>query len=291
MPLLRVLQALACALIIGMAYPIIKLALGDVPPLLLTAVRFSLVGLPLVFFFPFPKTSALSVLLIGIFLQFLTTGLAYFALRADAQAGVASLLMQCQVIFTLIFSVCFFADKVSRQQLIGLLIAIGGFVLFFIHADEDGATTVKGFVLLVGSGMSWAIGNMVLKTMKGVNLLHLMVWASLVPPIPLFVMSYYMETQKPIAILLGASPMAWVAIFYQSFLITLLAFICWGDLIRRYSSAYVAPFGLLVPVFGLLGSRVLLDESMDAVEWGASVLVFAGIALCVINVKAIEGKT
>ncbi|USD23397.1 DMT family transporter [Microbulbifer variabilis] len=290
MPIHSILKALACVFIIGMAYPIVKLALSDVPPLMLTAMRYALASIPFVWFFPFPKTSVWNVVLIGVFLQLLTTGLVYLAMRTDAQAGIASLLVQSQVIFTLIFSICFFAEKISWQQLVGLLIAAAGFTLFFIDADKGGATTQKGFLLLMGSGMAWAIANLALKRMRGVNLFHLMVWASLVPPIPLFVLSYFLETRKPVQHLLEASPIAWGAILYQSLFLTLLAYVWWGDLIRRYSAAFVAPFGLLVPVFGLMGSWVILGESMDAMEWGASLLVFIGIAFCVINVQAIEAQ-
>ncbi|WP_226648716.1 DMT family transporter [Microbulbifer variabilis] len=288
MPIHSILKALVCVFIIGMAYPIVKLALNDIPPLMLTAMRYALASVPFVWFFPFPKTSVFNVVLIGVFLQFLTTGLVYLALRADVQAGIASLLVQSQVIFTLILSFCFFAEKISWQQFVGLLIAAAGFTLFFLDAGRGGATTQKGFLLLMGSGMAWATANMALKRLRGVNLFHLLVWASLVPPIPLFVLSYHLETRRPIQDLLEASPQAWVAILYQSLFLTLLAYVLWGDLIRRYSAAYVAPFGLLIPVFGLMGSRVLLGESMDAMEWGASLLVFIGIASCVINVKMIE---
>ncbi|WP_444922299.1 DMT family transporter [Microbulbifer sp. CnH-101-G] len=290
MPIYSILKALACVFIIGMAYPIVKFAINDIPPLLLTALRFSLVGVPLIIFFPFPKTSVMNVFLTGIFLQFLNTGLVYFALRSDAQSGVASLLAQSQVLFTLLFSVYFFGDKISRQQLLGLLVAAVGFTIFFLHADENGATTTMGLVLLIASGMAWAIGNMLLKSMKGVNLLHLMIWASLVPPIPLFVLSYFMETQRPLKVLLEASPLAWGAVLYQCLFITLLGFMWWGELMRRYSAAFVAPFGLLVPVFGLMGSWVLLGESMDTIEWWASLLVFVGIAFCVINVQEIKAQ-
>ncbi|MCO1335746.1 EamA family transporter [Microbulbifer sp. OS29] len=260
----------------------------DIPPLMLTAMRFALISVPFVWFFPFPKTSVLNVFLVGFFLQLLSAVLVNLAMREDAQAGIASLMVQSQVIFTLIFSSIIFSEKVSRQQLIGLLIAIVGFAIFFVHIDRGGSTTITGFALLIGSGMSWAVANLILKQMKDVNILHVMIWASLVPPIPLFILSYFLEARRPVAVLLGASMETWGAILYLSFCVGLLAFIWWGDLIRRYSSSYVVPFGLLVPVFGLMGSWLLLGESIDALEWVASLLVFLGIGLCAIQVKAFE---
>jgi O-acetylserine/cysteine efflux transporter len=41
----------------------------------------------------------------------------------------------------------------------------------------------------------------------------------------------------------------------------------------------VAPFGLLVPVFGILSTRLLLDEEIDGAEIVGSALVFAGLIL------------
>ncbi|WP_157954060.1 EamA family transporter [Microbulbifer sp. A4B17] len=280
-----ILLALLAVCIIGLNYPVIKVALVDLPPLLLAAIRFTLISVPLVFFCPFPKTSIANVVAIGFFLEFLSLGLMYYALKSDVQAGVASLLMQSQVLFTLLLCALLFEDRINRRQCFGLLIAVIGFSIFFYSADKGGSTTAKGFFLMMGAGLSWAIANLVFRRMSGVNLLHLMVWASLVPPIPLLVMSLAFESHTPWVLISHTNIETWLSIIYQAFIVTLLGYILWGDLMRRYSSVRIAPFGLLVPIIGIIGSSIILSESLSGVEWWASFLVLSGITLCVIKFR------
>ncbi|WP_445364522.1 EamA family transporter [Microbulbifer sp. ANSA003] len=285
MPYKSILLALLAVSIFGLNYPITKVALADFPPMLLASVRFTLVAVPLVFFCPFPKTSILNVIALGFFLEFLSLGLMYYAMKADIQAGVASLLMQSQVPFTLLLFAMLFGDKINMQQCLGLVIAAVGFSVFFYYADKGGSTTIVGFILIMGAGLSWAIANIVFRRMPGVNLLHLMVWASLVPPVPLLVLSIFYESHTPWVFFFQAHTASWFSIVYQVCMVTLVGYILWGDLIRRYSSACVSPFGLLVPIVGIIGSSIILGEYLTFVEWVATFVVLLGIALCVVKLN------
>ncbi|WP_444930753.1 EamA family transporter [Microbulbifer sp. SSSA002] len=284
MPLKSVLLALFAVTIIGLSFPVTKMALADLPPLLLAAVRFTLVSVSLVFFCPFPKTSIANVIGIGFFQEFLALGFVYYALKSDIQSGVASLLVQSQVLFTLLLCALLFHDRLNRQQFLGLLIAIAGFAIFFYYADKGGSTTAKGLFLVLAAGLSWAVANILFRRIKpDVNLLHLLVWASLVPPIPMLLLSLVYESHTPWVFFTHLKGITWFSIFYQAFLVTLIGYVLWGGLIRRYPSALVAPFALLVPVVGMLGSSVILNESLTYAEWFASLLVLLGVALCVVK--------
>jgi len=70
---------------------------------------------------------------------------------------------------------------------------------------------------------------------ESVDLLHFMVWASLVPPLPLLILSYFTETSDPLSLLQDTSMQLWMAVLYTGFISTLLAFAIWGYLLKTYT--------------------------------------------------------
>jgi O-acetylserine/cysteine efflux transporter len=72
----------------------------------------------------------------------------------------------------------------------------------------------------------------------------------------------------------------WVAvgsILFVGVIATVLGFGLWGHLIHVYSAATVAPFSLLVPVFGVASAALLLGETISPLKLAAGVLIVAGV--------------
>lgn len=280
--------ALLVVVIWGVNFSVIKIGLETLPPILFSALRFAVVAVPAVFFIPFPKTSVWNVLGVGVFLGVLKFGLLFIAMKADASAGLSSLILQAQVFFTIGLSVLLYKEMVSRYQALGILVAVAGFGLFFL--DADGNITAMGLMMILAAAFCWAIANTMMKRMQGVNLLHFMVWVSVVPPLPLLLMSYFTETVQPLDVLLAATSDTWLALLYVSYISTLLAFALWGHLLKSYPAATVTPFALLIPVVGMFTSTLVLNERMTETEMAGAGLIFLGLTCCILGGRLMQAK-
>ena len=278
-------KSIACAclvvLIWGVNFSVIKFGLNELPPILFSGLRFLVVAIPAVFLVPFPKTSMWNVIGVGLFLGILKFSFLFVAMKTDASAGISSLLLQAQVLFTVLLSVLMFKESISRFQISGMCLATMGFSLFFFTAN--GSATLLGVTLILCAALFWAFSNLIMKRMAGVNLLHFMVWVSLIPPLPLFVVSYMFETQEPLRVLMATTSQSWWSLAYVGYVSTLIVFALWGWLLRHHSAALVTPFALLIPIVGVAASSLLLNEKMSGLEVIAGALILLGLSVSVLG--------
>ncbi len=286
MNLKSTLLAFLVVLIWGVNFSVIKFGLEELPPILFSSLRFFIVAIPAIFFIPFPKTSVWNVLGVGVFLGVLKFSFLFVAMKADASAGISSLLLQAQVIFTIILSMLIFKEKISLYQFIGMLIAFTGFGLFFFTVNTN--ITYLGIVLILSAAIFWSISNIIMKQIKGVNLLHFMVWVSLIPPLPLFILSYIFESQEAINILLNSSVKTWVSLAFTGYISTLIAFAIWGWLLKNYNSSVVTPFALAIPVVGIISSNILLNEQLNSTEIIGAIVILFGLVILVLGEKFLQ---
>lgn len=280
---LDLMLALFVVLVWGVNFSFIKIGLEELPPILFSALRFAIVALPAVLFIPFPKTSVWNVVGVGLFLGVFKFGLLFIAMKQDASAGISSLLLQAQVFFTIALSMLVLKESVTKSQMVGILIALVGFVT--IALNVGGNITALGLSMLLLAALFWGFANLIMKRMKQVNLLHFMVWVSLVPPLPLLLLSYYTETNSPVELLLATSMPTWGALAFVSYLSTLIAFAVWGKLLSLYSAAVVTPFALLIPVAGIITSSLMLGERLTSDEIASALLIMFGLSVCVFGNK------
>ncbi|WP_462153982.1 EamA family transporter [Pseudoalteromonas piscicida] len=275
--------ALIVVIIWGLNFSVIKFGLAELPPILFSGLRFLVVAIPAVFFIPFPKTSLWNVLGVGLFLGVLKFSLLFIAMESNASAGIASLLLQAQVIFTILLSVLLLKETMDRFQVVGISIATFGFNLFFINSS--GSTTILGAVLILFAALFWSFSNLIMKRLQDVNLLHFIVWVSLVPPLPLFTLSYFIETDAPLTLLLNTTTQSWLSIAYVGYISTLIAFAVWGWLLKNHKAAAVTPFALLIPIVGIIGSALLLNEQLMLMEAVGGGFILCGLTISVTGAR------
>ncbi|WP_137297139.1 EamA family transporter [Psychromonas sp. SP041] len=265
----------------GVNFSIIKIGLEELPPILFSALRFAVVAIPAILFIPFPKTSILNVIGVGLFLGILQFSFLFVAMEADASAGLSSLILQTQVLFTIILSSLIYKEKVSKSQSFGIIVAVIGFSFFFY--STGGNITTKGLILIVCAAFFWAVSNVIMKRIGSINLLHFMVWVSVVPPIPLLFVSYFLESQEPISLLMATTERTWLSVLFVSYISTLIGFAIWGWLLKNNTAATVTPFALLIPVVGIITSSILLGESLSIIEIIGTGLIMLGLLFCVVG--------
>lgn len=274
MPRRHVAIAVLVALTWGVNFVVLHVGLESFPPLLFTGLRFLLVAL-LIPFVPRPGVGARWVIVVGLFMSAGHHGLVTLGLHEGMPAGLASLVLQLQAAFTIGFAVLLIGEQPRRAQLVGGAVALGGIAII---ASGRGAAVPLGAVLLtIGAACSWGLGNVAARKAASPNPLGLLVWSSLVPPLPLFGLSAIFERGEVVT--LDASGV--LALLYVVVLSTLGGFGAWVWLLRQHSASTVAPFSLLVPVFGIASAWLFLSEAPSATELLGAGVVMIGLAFTV----------
>ncbi len=285
MPFSHLLLALAVVAVWGTNFVVIKGALTEVPPLLLATMRFALSALPWLLFIKRPAVAWRYLVAYGVFIGFMFS-LLFLALRSDVSPGLASLLMQSQVFFTLLLAAWLQHERMPRIQYAGLGLATLGFVLIAWQSFDQSHSDVTplGLALALGGALCWACGNVVSRSIGKVDMLGFMVWSSVFAVPPLLVLSLWFEGSTAFTgALPRASAAAWAAMLWQSLGNTLFGFGAWGWLLARHPAGTVTPLALLIPFFGMGASALLLGEPLQAWKLGAAALVIGGLAVNVLG--------
>lgn len=277
-----ILLALLTVSILGVNFVAIKLGVAEVPPLLLTGLRFFFAAVPCVFFIRPPKTSIGVVMSFGFVLGVVQFGLLFFAIHIGKPAGLSSLIIQMQVFFTITLAYFLLKERPTTRQIVGGSVALVGVGVIAIWKIQ-GAEFVP-FMLVLGAALAWAAANIITKRAGRINMLSFIVWASLVAPLPLFGLSLLIEgSNAAVSALMHPTWTSVGSVAFLAYPTTVLGFSLWNRLLSRYPATMVAPFGLLVPITGIMSTSLLLGEPFGAVETAGSVLVMAGLALNVFS--------
>jgi O-acetylserine/cysteine efflux transporter len=270
----------------GVNFVVIKLGLHGVPPMLLGALRFALAATP-AFFVKRPQIPLRWLLAYGLTISLGQFALLFYGMYVGMPAGLASLVLQAQAFFTLIFAALFLGERIRAVNLAGLVIAAAGLALIGVQGGH--AMTVTGFLFTLAASAMWALGNIVTKAMGKVDLLSLVVWGSLIPPLPFLALSLIFEGPARIGASLAAiPPVSALAICYLAFVATIVGYSLWGKLLARYPAASVAPFSLLVPVIGLVSAAVFLGEGLSSAQIAGTALVMAGLVVNVFGGRLVQ---
>lgn len=269
--------AVLVAIIWGFAFVATKIGLESFSPPQLTALRFLIAAVPAVFL-PRPLLAWSAMVPIGLTLfagQFL---LQFFGIASGMPLGLASVIVQTQAFFTVLFAAAALRETPTRRQLVGMAAAFTGVVVIGVTVGRD--LTAVGLSLTLVAAVSWGVGNVLVKRVGRVEMLNLVVWLSLVPPVPSLALS--MGLDGPADLRRAVSNASWLgygAALYLGLVATVVAYAIWSSLLRQYPAATVAPFALLVPFVGALSSAVVFGERFGPVRLAGMGLVLLGLAV------------
>ena len=275
MPRAHVLLALLVAVVWGINFVVIEVGLDTFPPLLFAALRFALVAFPAVLLIARPQVHWRYVLAVGTFLSAGQFGLLFVGMDLGLPAGLASLVLQLQAMFTIGLAVLLLGERPARRQLVGAGIALAGIAV--IGAGRAEGVPLLGLLLCCAAALSWAAGNIATRVAQAPDAKALLVWSSLVPPLPLFVLSLAFEEPSSTAVDLGGV----LALLYVVVLATAFGFGTWTWLLKRHPASKVAPFTLAVPVVGIASAWLFLGEVPNGPELVGAGLVLLGLGFVV----------
>ncbi|MGW1023939.1 EamA family transporter [Streptomyces sp. NPDC002577] len=270
--------AVLVAAVWGVNFTVIEVGLDHFPPLLFSALRFLVAALPAVFFVGRPKVAWKWIVAVGLVLGVAKFGLLFVGMDAGMPAGLSSLVLQIQAVFTALFAMVALGERPGRVRVAGMVVALGGVAVAAV--DEGTSGPLLAFALVIAAAACWGVSNVLTRKASPPDSLNFMVWVSTVPVLPLLLLS--LLTEGPSADLDALRSLDWQGagiIVYVAWITTVFGFGAWGWLLRRHPASTVAPFSLLVPVFGMSAAALFMGEPVSPLRWCAAALLVGGVAL------------
>lgn len=281
MPLRHVALAVLVAALWGCNFVAIRWGLDAYPPLLLIALRFAISAAPALLV-PRPAISWPRLLTLSLFMFVLQFAFLFAGMELGMTPGMASILMQSQAFLTPAFAMIALGEKATARQVVGGGVAFAGLVL--VATTVDATMTVVGFLMTLAAAASWAIGNVMQKSIGPVDRFTLTLWLSLVPPIPALIASFFLEGDILGAILrTGWRDVG--ALLYLAVVSTWFGYVAWGRLLSLYPMAAVSPYALLIPIFGMASSALVFGERFGPERLAGAALVMLGVAVATLTFR------
>lgn len=278
MDLRHSLLATFVAVVWGFNFVVIEWGMHGVPPLLFLAMRFTAVVLPAVFMVPRPSASWQTVAAIGTFMSLGQFGLLYTSMHLGMPPGLAALVLQAQVLFTVVIAAGWLRERATRRQVGGILLAGAGLVV--VGVGRGGHIPLGALLLCVAGALSWGVGNVVARraaapTSSG---LSLVVWSSLVVPVPALVLSLALDGPHAVGrALAGLGPEALVSTLYTAGLASLVGYAIFNNLLARFPASSVVPFVLIAPPVAMVSAWLLLGQVPNVAESLGGLVVLVGV--------------
>lgn len=277
MPPRHIALAVLVAAVYGTAFVAIQLAVDEMPPLLVTGYRFLFAAIPLVFFVRPPKVGIGYLVSYGVMQGAIMFGLIFTAIKWGMQPGLASLVVQLQVFFTVLFSAAVFGERPRRREIVGSLIAFAGIVI--IGSGLAQSAPMLPFFMVIASAAAWGCANVIAKAAKPDTMLGFVGWTSLAAPLPLFLASMAFEGTRFGLPDVAPDLTGILSVAYLAYPTTVFAFAAWIFLLRQHPAAVVTPFALLIPVFGMASTAIVFQEWLTVSTSIGAAFVLVGLAI------------
>ena len=289
MPVLHLLLVILVMFIWGVNFIFVKIGLQEISPLLLCARRFLLAGVPAIFFIKKPDIPIKVIVLYGVFMFGLQFSFVFWGMCVGMTPGMASLIMQVQIFFSIFFAALFYGERPQWTQIVGAVVAFSGIAVVTFHFDKH--VSLFGFLCLMVAAASWAVGNLVAKKVGTKNLLSVVVWGSFFICIPMFIVAYIVE--GPERFVASYHHLTWNgigALMYIVYLSTCVGYGAWNWLLARYPVNVIVPFSLLVPLVGIVSSVIVFGEAFQLWKLVACLLVISGLCINIFSARFLRLK-
>lgn len=266
----------------GINFVVIVWGLESLPPLLMGALRFLMVFSFGMFFVKKPSIPFKWMAAYALILSFGQFAFLFCAMSMGMPAGLASLVLQSQALFTLVFAALLLKEHVKLAQIVAMIVAGVGLYLI-ATSNENTKMTAIGFGLSIIAATFWALGNIINRIInkqghKGG--LGLVIWSAWIPVIPFIISSYIFE--GPTLIIESMRAFSWtsfIALCYLAIGASIIGYSLWSYLLEHYPAGQVAPLTLGVPIVGMSASAFFLGESISTMQWVGSGCVLIGLII------------
>ncbi len=283
------LAALVAA-IWGFNFVVIDWGMAGVPPLLFAALRFTVVLLPAIFLVPRPDAPWRTIAGVGVFMSLGQFALLYLSMHLGMPPGLAALVLQAQVVFTIAIAAGWLREVPTPAQLAGVAVGCAGLIV--VAAGRSAHVPLGALLLCLAAALSWGVGNVISRASGIRGGLSLTVWSAVVVPVPLLALSLLVD--GPVVVGDALAGLSWQAIastLYTAVLASLVGYAIFNGLLSRYPSSAVVPWVLLAPVVAMASAWALLDERPNPAETAGGVLLLVGVLVALRPEPGVTGRT
>lgn len=261
----------------GANFVVIDVGLRDLDPFALTFLRFLFCAIPLCFFIKRPREMSLVyVSIYGVIFGVGLWWLVNYAMYNGLAAGVSSVFLQFSAFFTIILSAFIFGEKINKVHAVGMIVSFLGLVMMITSSDDS--STIYGIFLVILAALAWALCNMIVKMKKTSDMVGFIVWSSIFSAPSVLILTVIAKGWGPIiSIKDNISFASAFSVLFQAYITTVIGYMIWNNLMKKYPATEIAPLSLFVPVSGLTASFFLLDEKLSVFQLIAVVVVCVGI--------------
>lgn len=296
-----IILALLVIILWGANFTVIKLGLNGVPSMLLVALRYIFTAFPAIFFIKRPKLEWKYIILYGFIVGVAQFTCLFYAIEIGMPASLASVIGQSQAFLTPIFNTILLKEKMNKKQIIGSIIAAFGLIFIGKAAGNNGISSIPLFALVLNilAAVFWSLSNILIKYLSNrassedeeINMLSLVIWGSLIPPIPMIIFALILDSpQTLIGSITNMNGISIFAVLYLAYGATLFGYGIWSNLMAKYPVGTVAPLSLLVPITGLITAQIVLSEKLLTMQWIGGLIILVGLIITNIDFKELKKK-
>lgn len=260
----------------GLNFSVIKLGAEQINPILLSALRFTFAIFPAIFFIKRPAVPVRYLLAYGLSFGIGLWGMMTWAINLGLSAGMSGVLMQLSLVFSLLLGGLYLKEQIKIHQMLGAGLALVGLaVSLTLH---DGSVPHSALILVLIGALSWSVTSLVVKLANTTEAFAFSVWGMAFAPIPLALLAWLMHGSNVFVQLpQQLNGTVWFSILFQAYPTTLLGYWVWNKLVLKYPLSVMSILNTLVPVFGMLGSAIVYDETLGSTKILVCALILSGL--------------
>jgi len=276
---------LGAVLMWSASYPLIKIALVDVPPILLGSLR-HLIFIPMFIMiflnqgknaFVHSRKNWLVFTGIGVFAIALPNIFQNIGMKYTT-ASVSSIIQSSGPVFTIALAVIFLGESLNIRKVSGAFIALTGTVMLVTGGKFCfSGTTFYGNLLLLLSAVSYAVAGVITKKgLEKISPFTLLGFGIMIGFIILSVASMFTEN---VAVAAAIPPLIWIIILLLALFPSFIAAWLWYKVLINTELSKLSVFVYLMPVFAVLFSYIMIGEVIDIYTVFFAALILGGVAL------------
>ena len=265
---------------LGFGFVIAKPAMESFPPILLNGLRWSLSGLLMCYFFPFPKKLIKQMLIISFIGCTVQYSLSFYGLKILDGAS-ATLFVQSEIPFGIIIAYFLLGEKPPMKNIIGLIIAFAGIIILSGNPNLEGKFI--GIIFILSGAFLWSLAQVLAKDVsKKIGGLALTAWLGIFAGPQAIIASNLIEGNS-LNYIYNATPQAWIILIYLGIGMNVIGYSCWYSVLSRNPVNNVMSVLLLFPITGLLTSIFILKETPNTYSYIGGAIIISGVAMILIN--------
>lgn len=262
----------------GFNFSMIKLGVSDMDPLLIAAARFFCATFPIIFFIRRPNVPWRYLMSYGLVFGTGIWGMASSSITFGLSSGMAAVLLQLDVLTTVLVGVLLYKEIISPRMWLGITIALAGLLVSIVYTN--GNVTLAGTLFILVSAICWPLAGVIVRQSGTRSTFAFNIWGMLFAPLPLIGLSVLFNGAEIIEVTYQQwNANTWMSVLFQAYPTTLFGYWIWNKMLLRYPMSQMAPLTLLVSVFALLSGYFIYGEQLSIAQWISCSAFLLGVGL------------